>query len=446
MSSSGKANAALAAAVVFLLLSSFAAYFAFARLRTSQEWVHHTRDVQQALNQFSTTATRAGRLRAQYVDSGDSALLERQVSVVLEVRGALLDLQRLTADNVKQHVSYRNLVELTNQRIALMDQAIDLKRSGRSTLENQLPLVRQLRAIADATDQMLQGMDDQEQGLLEARQRRERNSFNITLGVLATSLFLALVLFLIHHQLLTEQVTERVRAEGALRALSARLLTVQDEERRRFARELHDSVGQHLAATKMAMSMLEARLPGDRIVEDCLNLLDNAISETRTISHLLHPPLLDEAGLNSACRWFVEGFAQRSGIEVNLDISERGERLSEPIELVLFRILQESLTNVHRHSGAKRAEVSLHNSGNSVTLKVKDYGRGLPAGVLESFRVDGTGRGVGLAGMTQRIREIGGRLEINSNSGGTEVIARTPVRLRPCPPRGIANAAEEVRG
>src|SRR5262249_27493913 len=167
------------------------------------------------------------------------------------------------------------------------------------------------------------------------------------------------VLFLIHHQLLTEQVSQRLRAEGALRALSARLLTVQDEERRRFARELHDSVGQHLAATKMALSMLEKKLPGDRLVQDCLNLIDSSISETRTISHLLHPPLLDEAGLNSACRWFVEGFAQRSGIEVNLDIPQMEERFSEPIELVLFRVLQESLTNVHRHSGAKQADVSM---------------------------------------------------------------------------------------
>jgi signal transduction histidine kinase len=446
MSSSGKANAALAAAVVFLLLSSCAAYFAFARLRTSQEWVHHTRDVQEALNQFSTTVTRAGRLRAQYVDSGDPAVLQRQAAAVVELRNALLNLQRLTADNANQQGSYRKLMELTNQRIALMDQAIELKRSGKSTLESQLPLVRQITASADAADQVLQGMNEQEDGLLAARQGRERSSFTTTLAVLATSMFLALILFLIHHQLLTEQVTERMRAEGALRALSARLLTVQDEERRRFARELHDSVGQHLAATKMAMSMLETRLPGDRIVQDCLKLLDDSISETRTISHLLHPPLLDEAGLNSACRWFVEGFAQRSGIDVKLDIADRSERFSEPIELVLFRVLQESLTNVHRHSGAKRADVSLGTSGNTAILRVKDHGRGLPADVLQTFRAEGTGAGVGLAGMTQRIREIGGRLEINSNAGGTEVVARVPVRFRAHAAQIIPATAQEVGG
>jgi signal transduction histidine kinase len=446
MSSSGKANAALAAAVIFLLLSSCAAYFAFVRLRTSQQWVHHTRDVQQALQQFATTAGRAGRLRTQYVDSGDATLLEKHAAMVVEVRNRIENIRRQTEDNISQLDSFRQLAKVTDQRIGLMDQSVALKRSGKSTLEAQFGFSRQLTAVADATDQVLQGMNEQEDSLLAQRQERERSSFSMILGILASSLFLALVLFLIHHQLLTEQVRERHRAEGALRALSARLLTVQDEERRRFARELHDSVGQHLAATKMAMSMLEARMPGDRIVQDCLGLIDSSISETRTISHLLHPPLLDEAGLNSACRWFVEGFAQRSGIEVNLDIQDRGERFSEAIELVLFRVLQESLTNVHRHSGAKRAEVTLSASGSTVTLKVKDHGRGFSADVLEAFREEGTGAGVGLAGMTQRIREIGGRLEINSNSGGTEVMASVPARFRPRPAQLMRDSAQEVRG
>ena len=149
----------------------------------------------------------------------------------------------------------------------------------------------------------------------------------------------------------------------------------------------------------------------------------------RTISHLLHPPLLDEAGLNSAVRWFV-GWRKRSGIDVNLNIENGSTRFSDSTELVLFRVLQESLTNVHRHSGAKRADVSLKTLGNSVILKVKDYGHGLPPSVLQSLQEDGTGGGVGLAGMTERIREIGGRLEINSNSGGSELIAWVPVRLR----------------
>jgi len=158
--------------------------------------------------------------------------------------------------------------------------------------------------------------------------------------------------------------------------------------------------------------------------------LDDSIAETRTISHLLHPPLLDEAGLNSASRWFVEGFGQRSGIAVNLDIRDSDARLPPPVELVLFRALQESLTNVHRHSGAKRAEVSLRTTGNRVVLRVKDDGHGMPATALRSVRENGVGAGVGLAGMTERIREIGGRLEVNSSPTGTEIVARVPVRSK----------------
>lgn len=446
MSSTGTANTALASAVIFLFLSSFAAYFAFARLRTSQSWVQHTREVQLALHQFATTAGRAGRQRAEYVDSGESAALQRYGESLVDVRNSLQRVQRLILDNPSQQGNYQRLSDVTEQRIARMDQAVELRKSGKSSLEAQAAIARQITAAADTTDQILQSMYDSEQQLLTQRQERESSSFTVTTGVLATSLFFALILFLIHHQLLSEQVQERIRAEASQRTLSARLLTLQDEERRRFARELHDSVGQHLAAMKMGLSMLEAKLPGDRTVQDCLQLADDSISETRTISHLLHPPLLDEAGLNSATRWFVEGFAQRSGIEVSLDIPDRSERFSEPVELVLFRVLQESLTNVHRHSGAKKADVSLKNLGHSVILRVKDYGRGIAPTALQSLREEGTAGGVGLAGITERIREIGGRLEINSSSAGTEIVAWVPLRLRETEHSITPSATQEVTG
>ena len=228
---------------------------------------------------FRRSGTRAGRLRAQYVDSGDASFLQRQQSAVGEFRNSLAALQRLIYDNVSQVNNWQQLKKLTNQRISLMDQAIELKRSGRSTLENQASIVRELTAASEATDQILQRMYDEEQRLLEERQKRERSSFSVIAGVLATSLFLALVLFLVHHQLLADQVRERVRAEVAQRALSARLLTLQDEERRILPANctIH---GQHLAALKMAISMLEAKSPGDNLLKDCLKLLDDSIAET----------------------------------------------------------------------------------------------------------------------------------------------------------------------
>jgi signal transduction histidine kinase len=192
--------------------------------------------------------------------------------------------------------------------------------------------------------------------------------------------------------------------------------------------------------------MLERKLSGDPIVKDCLKLADDAIAETRTISHLLHPPLLDEAGLNSAIRWFVEGFAKRSGIEVNLHIQDGIPRFDDSTELVLFRALQECLTNVHRHSGAQKADVSLTTSGNNVMLSVRDHGDGLSADVLHSLKRDGTSRGVGLAGMIERIREIGGELEISSTDYGTEIVVRVPALLRAKPrPDILSTPIPEVK-
>ena len=161
---------------------------------------------------------------------------------------------------------------------------------------------------------------------------------------------------------------------AALRRLSARLLRVQDEERRRIARELHDSLGQYLTAAKINLDVL-ASSNGDGAVylREAQHLIDRAISDTRTLSHLLHPPLLDEAGFASAARWYVEGFGKRCGIAVTLEISEL-ERFSSETETALFRILQEALTNVHRHSGSRSVEVHLTRNASSVVLSVQDHG------------------------------------------------------------------------
>lgn len=417
---------ALAAAVIFLLLTTIAAYLAFVRLRTSQEWIRHTRQVQHAIDTFSATANRAGRLRSEYVDSGDATLLQRQAEAVVMVRSSLNRIRELTADNVTQQDNCRKLAQITERRLEL-----ELRRSGKSTPLAQAAISRQSILAADETDGLLESMDSVEDELLAERENREKASFDLTAAILLASLLMALALFLVHQRLLTEHVQERQRAESAQRALSARLLNLQDEERRRFARELHDSVGQQLAAMKMAISMLQNKLPEDKIVLDCMRLLDDAITETRTISHLLHPPLLDEAGLNSAFRWFVEGFGNRSGINVNLQIDDKKERFDDSTELVLFRALQEGLTNVHRHSGAKQADVSLNISGGTVVLRIRDHGRGIPSDVLDALKVEGATGGVGLAGMNERIREIGGRLEIRSQADGTEIVVMVPARHRP---------------
>ena len=211
-----------------------------------------------------------------------------------------------------------------------------------------------------------------------------------------------------------------------MRTLSVRLLELQDQERRKFSRELHDSLGQYLVGVKMNLAMLGESVPANALVAECLKLLDQAMTETRTISHLMHPPLLDETGFGSAAKWYVEGFAKRSGIQTGLDMPEDLGRLPSSLELALFRVLQESLTNVHRHSKSKKADVSLRLSEDKVVLRVREYGKGIPADVLDRFRRNSAHGGVGLAGMRERIHELGGQLEMDSDSRGTQVVATLP--------------------
>ena len=250
---------------------------------------------------------------------------------------------------------------------------------------------REMLAAADATEGAVNVMDAEEQRLVSERQSREGASFSVIAGVLLTGFFLAFVFFLIHHQMIMDQVRERSRAEIAQRNLSARLLNLQDEEARRFARELHDSVGHHLAAIKMGVAIPSSDSWANLVITDCLTMADDAIRESRTISHLLHPPLLDQAGLNSAIRWFVEGFAKRSGIHMNVQVPDSAVRFDNSVELVLFRVLQSGLTNVHRHSGANRADVTLSADSNRVTLSVRDSGKGMASDILRSVTQDGIG-------------------------------------------------------
>jgi signal transduction histidine kinase len=214
------------------------------------------------------------------------------------------------------------------------------------------------------------------------------------------------------------------------RALSARILELQDSERRKVARELHDSVGQYLTGLKINLEQLLMTNPNmdsvnAKLLSDTVELADHTITEVRTISHLLHPPLLDELGLASAARWYAEGFAQRSGLRVNFEPDEIASRLPKEVELSLFRVLQESLTNVHRHANAKSIDISLICRDGRAILSIQDDGRGIPREVLSRFR-SGLASGVGLAGMRERIAELEGVLDVEAKGKGTIVRAVIP--------------------
>ena len=232
-------------------------------------------------------------------------------------------------------------------------------------------------------------------------------------------------------------ITERKRAEESLRDLSSRLLKMQDEERRRLARELHDSAGQILVALSMNLTPLasEASAGGShsiKVVKESLGLIDELSMEVRTISHLLHPPLLDEVGLSSALRMYLDGFAGRSKIRVDLEIPDDFGRLSQELETAIFRIVQESVTNIHRHSGSPVARIHVSRPGSDVRVEVEDKGKGIPLKKRSEMESTGMG-GVGIRGMRERIRQLGGTLEIRSGSNGkgTLIVARLPIGKTP---------------
>ena len=238
------------------------------------------------------------------------------------------------------------------------------------------------------------------------------------------------------HEELEVRVAERTaelrQANRSLRGLNARLLRLQDEERRRIARELHDSVGQLLAAMSMNVAIVSSEKEkltarAAEAVHENGSLVEQVLAEIRTLSYLLHPPLLDEMGLESALNWYVAGFSERSRIQAELKFSEGFGRLSAEMETAIFRIVQECLTNVHRHSGSARATIAVMRKADEIVVEVNDEGSGIPHEQLLQMEMGAT-TGVGFRGMRERIGELGGNLEVRSRNPGTQIAVRLPVK------------------
>jgi len=241
----------------------------------------------------------------------------------------------------------------------------------------------------------------------------------------------------------TRDFTERMqskeaiaKSERTLRELSLHLLSTQDEERKRIGRDLHDSLGQFLAMLKLTLEAVRSnlRVKPDLAAEDiatCIRLTDDSIKEVRTVSYLLYPPMLEEMGLKSAIPWYLDGFSSRSGIKATFRAEEPFYRLSPEAEVAMFRVLQESLTNVHRHSGSETAEVRLLTENGNAALEIEDHGKGFDQNLLEQIGEDWTGAlGVGVRGMNERMRQLKGKLEIIPKQVGTLVRATIPLTHR----------------
>jgi len=258
--------------------------------------------------------------------------------------------------------------------------------------------------------------------------------------------------------LLAAAIAERTRSEREVDALAARLLQSQDEERRRIARELHDSTLQTAAAAKLDLHRLRTRLQNAEYDEDTYahlldeseTLADQVITDLRTLSYLLHPPMLEELGLAAALQWYAEGFAARSNLHIEVQPSEELGRLPMRVEMALYRVAQEGLANVYRHAGSSSVCITLAIQGAAVSLRIQDWGRGMAAGMARSSG-DGGGAatvaggasrsseesmgrpllGVGITGMRRRLQQLGGRLEITSTTRGTTIMAIVPLDAKP---------------
>jgi len=227
-------------------------------------------------------------------------------------------------------------------------------------------------------------------------------------------------------------IEDRKQAEEELRRLSGHLLRSQDEERRRIGRELHDSTGQDLVALATMLGQVRSSIPlverkSRRLLSECRDLADKCIREVRTLSYLLHPPMLDQAGLGDAIRDYVKGFTKRSEIHVELELSPNFGRMERDVELALFRVVQESLTNIQRHSGSQQVRIRMSRTSDFLTLEVSDIGRGFSAGLRRGKEERRLEVGVGIPSMRERIKLIGGRLEIDSTDQGTTVRVTVPV-------------------
>lgn len=263
-----------------------------------------------------------------------------------------------------------------------------------------------------------------------------------------------------HIVIAQEDVTDITRAEAELNELAGRLLRVQDEERRRIARDLHDTTTQNLVAALMHLDFVRppprGREPTAGAIEEVRALIDRSVQELRTLSYLLHPPLLEELGLASALKWFIRGFEKRSGIAVDFSSHGDGRRPQTDVESALFRVVQEALTNVHRHSGSLTAEVRLIHEPRAIVLDIADRGSGIDAGQRSIDAAGPESLGVGISGMRVRLRRLGGTLDIASTASGTRIRARVPIggtldqmadrRRAPAEPSRLGPANDEPAG
>jgi signal transduction histidine kinase len=426
--------ASLVLVVATIISLGAVAYFTERGIVLRRDWVIHTYQVRSELNDLQLEIMRAHADETANLltpEQGEQLYSQKQAELARHTTDIL---RKLTGDNPRQQERLAQLTPLLEQDISLMENR--RRTAGLRTYVSPPERMRQ-EEIDDherQIDAILKGMQDEEQELLQQRLKDWDYLFKRNVLMLGLAFSIVAVMLAYNFRLLigevarTKATEKRARANAdSYRLMSARILELQDSERRRIARELHDSVGQFLAGLKINLNQLETASTNDapKLISETIVLTDYAIQEVRTISHLLHPPLLEELGFLSAARWYVDEYGKRSQVKVSLQIDEPIERLPRDVEIALFRVLQETLTNVYRHAAARAVNVRIMCSDGHVHLTVSDDGRGIPEDILAKFR-GGAAPGIGLAGMRERLTEFGGQINVESSSAGSVVEAIIP--------------------
>ena len=400
--------------------------WAIYRLYQGDQWLHHTYDVELTLGSIESDLASAGRSRTKFFESADTQYLETIAQARTQTFADLARVRALVADNRDQLARSYRLESAINGRLAAVEKGVELAKTRPTDRVAQDDLTALLTEWAIQTSAISDEMNRAEDILLEQRSRITGRRFDLIAAALAFMFLLAVFLIWEHYRRLAGELKRRVLAEQNARNLSIQLLRVQDDERRRISRELHDGLGQNLIAAKMIADSFSTKPPTQEVITQLNSILEGTVSSVRSMSYLLYPPLLDEIGLTSAAEWLIDGLSKRSDILVKLEIGGAKRRLPPGVEVTLFRILQESLANIQRHARASKADIFLNFEADRVLLRICDHGVGITAEKLRELEERASYAGIGLAGMKQRAQEQGGSFRLSSSSSGTTIEVEVP--------------------
>lgn len=423
--------ASLGLVVITIIALGAVAFFTERDIVASRDSVIQTYQIRSRLSELELQVLRLTARGASQLSSVDNPQ-KSQENAALAVQ-TTETLGKLTGDNPTQQPRLLELRPLLDELVALARAQSRVPETRIQSSPEEKSLLEKLDDRQQRITAIIASMRDTEQLLLDQRLQAWDYLFKRNVMMLIMAFAIVTVMLAYNFWLLIAEVARTRGREDLMRAnaesyrlMSAKILELQDVERRRIARELHDSVGQFLAGLKINLSQVDVhKANSEALIQETLRLTDYAIQEVRTISHLLHPPLLDELGFLSAARWYLDEYGRRSQLDVSLTIEEPIVRLPREVEIALFRVLQETLTNVYRHASADSVHVRIMCLDGKVHLTVADDGRGIPAEVLAKF-YGGSAPGIGLAGMRERLAEFGGEMKVHSSSAGSVVEAIIP--------------------